>query len=104
MRSIIEEIAQAEDRAEQIHAEAAGKARELVAAARDGAAHALEAAEAEGQEKTRQALSAAEAAGEAEAKHTLADMEQEADALCARAVERLPKTVQYLVEKAREIA
>lgn len=104
MRSIIEEIAQAEDRAEQIRAEAAAKARELVAAARDGSARALDSAQAEEQEKTRLALAVAEAEGETDAKRTLADMEREADALCARAVERLPETVQYLVEKAREIA
>ena len=104
MRSIIEEIAQSEDRAEQIRAEAAVTARERVAAARENAAQTLAKEETEEAEKTRLALEKAEAAGEAMAKEMLAKMECEADELCARASERVGGTVQYLVEKARELA
>ena len=104
MRSIIEEIAQSEDRAEQIRAEAAVTARERVAAARENAARTLAKEETEEAEKTRLALEKAEAAGEAMAKEMLAKMECEADELCARASERVGGTVQYLVEKARELA
>ena len=104
MRSIIEEIAQSEDRAEQIRAEAAVTARERIAAARENAARTLAKEETEEVEKTRLALEKAEAAGEALAKEMLAKMECEADELCARASERVGGTVQYLVEKARELA
>ena len=104
MRSIIEEIAQSEDRAEQIRAEAAVTARERVAAARENAAQTLAKEETEEAEKTRLALEKAEAAGEALAKEMLVKMEREADELCARASERVGGTVQYLVEKARELA
>ena len=104
MRSIIEEIAQSEDRAEQIRSEAAVTARERVAAARENAARTLAKEETEEAEKTRLALEKAEAASEAMAKEMLAKMECEADELCARASERVGGTVQYLVEKARELA
>ena len=104
MRSIIEEIAQSEDRAEQIRSEAAVTARERVAAARENVARTLAKEETEEAEKTRLALEKAEAAGEAMAKEMLAKMECEADELCARASERVGGTVQYLVEKARELA
>ena len=104
MRSIIEEIAQAEDRAEQIRAEAEVKARERVAAARENAARVLAKEEATEAEKTRAALQKAEAEGEVSAKEMLGRMEREADEICARASERIDGTVDYLVEKARELA
>ena len=72
MRSIIEEIAQSEDRAEQIRSEAAVTARERVAAARENVARTLAKEETEEAEKTRLALEKAEAAGEAMAKEMLA--------------------------------
>ena len=75
-----------------------------VAAARENAARTLAKEETEEAEKTRLALEKAEAAGEAMAKEMLAKMECEADELCARASERVGGTVQYLVEKARELA
>lgn len=99
MRSIIEEIAEAEQRAEEIEKSAALQSRELLAKTREQAEQALVLAETEEKNLTEEALSQASAQGEAAAAKTLADMEREADELCKKAESRLESAVQYLVSK-----
>lgn len=104
MRSIIEEIADAEQRAEEIVKTAAAQNRELLAQAREQAEQALLQAEAEEKNLTEEALSQAGKQGEAAAAETLAAMEREADDLCGKAKSRLGKAVSYLVDKVQSRA
>ena len=104
MRSIIEEIADAERRAEEIVEAAAVQNRELIAQTREQAEQALVLAEAEEKSLTEKALSQASALGEAQAAKTLAAMEQEADELCGKAKAKLDGAVHYLVDKVQSRA
>lgn len=104
MRSIIDEIAKAEDRAEQIRQDAAVKAREAAAGAKDEAEKALAALDAQERKKTESALKQAQDQGEKTAQETLAGMEREADELCARAEGKLGGAVRYLVDRVQNRA
>ena len=104
MRSIIEEIADAEQRAEEIVKSAAVQSRELLVQTREQAEQALVYAEAEEKNLTEEALRQASAKGEAAAAETLAKMEQEADGLCGKAKFRLDGAVSYLVDKVQNKA
>lgn len=104
MRSIIEEIADAERRAEEIVKAAAVQNRELLTQTREQAEQALASAEAEEKSLTEQALRMASAQGEAEAAETLAAMEREADGLCIKAKSKLGGAVSYLVNKVQSRA
>ncbi|HRX57381.1 MAG TPA: hypothetical protein P5075_01275 [Eubacteriales bacterium] len=104
MRSIIDEIAKAEERAEEIRQNAAVKAREMTAGAKEEAEKALAALDAEERKKTESALKKAQETGEETAKETLAGMEREADELCAHAEERLEGAVRYLVDQVQSRA
>ena len=104
MRSIIEEIADAEQRAEEIVKSAAVQSRELLAQTREQAERALIDAEAEEKSLTEEALRQASALGEDKAAETLSKMEREADDLCDRAKSKLAGAVGYLVDKVQSRA
>ena len=104
MHSIILEIAQAEQQADEIRARAAANARELVAKANEQAGEALTALENEEREKVREALAAAERDGEEEAARMRKDMEAEASALCEIAGKRMDAAKNYLLQKVQSIA
>ena len=99
MRSIIDEIAVAEEQAEQIRQNAALQAREETAKAREQAQQALAALAASEREATERATEQAHRQGEQSAKETLSRMESEADDLCARANEKVELAVAYLVNR-----
>ena len=104
MRSIIEEIADAEQRAEEIVKSAAVQSRELLAQTREQAEQTLIDAEAEEKNLTEEALRQASAQGEAAAAETLVKMEREADDLCGKAKSKLAGAVSYLVDKVQNRA
>ena len=100
MRSIIDEIATAEEQAEQIRQNAAQQAREETAKAREQAEQALSALAAQEREATERMQSEAQRMGEQSAKETLDGMIREADTLCARANQNIDRAVAYLVDHA----
>lgn len=104
MRSIIDEIATAEEQAEQIRQNAVVQAREQTARAREEAEQALVALLAEEREKTELELGEARQTGERSAQSTISRMEQEADALCARADGKIEQAIAYLMDKATRSA
>ena len=104
MHSIINEIAQAEQQADEIRVRAAADAREQIAKANEQAVEALTAFDNAEREKTREALSAAERDGEAEAARMRREMEAEANALCEEASTRIDAAKDYLLQKVQSIA
>ena len=104
MRSIIDEIAAAEEQAEQIRANAALQAREETAKAREQAQQALAALAAQEREASENMRANAQSQGEQRAKETLAGMIREADELCARADGRVESAVAYLVDQVTKSA
>lgn len=104
MRSIIDEIAQAEAQAEQIRQDAAVSARELLQKARVDAEQGLQSLNDEEREKTRLALEQAEREGHGLADAIQKQLSDEADALCGEARGRLGDAVNYLMRKVQEIA
>lgn len=104
MRSIIEEIAQSEQQADEIRAEAAAHAREEIARAAEEAERALAALDVSAREETAAALAKAERDGEALAQSLSAQYEAEADTLCAQAYGRVDEAVDYLIKKVQGIA
>ncbi len=99
MRSIIDEIATAEERAEQIRQGAAVGARERISKAREEGEAALANLALEERAKTEAELKLAQKQGEQIAAQELATMAREADALCARAADRVDNAVTYLLDK-----
>ena len=104
MRSIIDEIAQAESQADQIRQEAAAASRELMQKSRAEAEQALVNLEAEERETTRLALEKAEQDGKALAESIEKELSDAADAQCETARGRLDSAVNYLMQKVQEIA
>ncbi len=100
MRSIIDEIATAEEQAEQIRQSAVQQAREETAKAREQAEQALAALASQEREATERMQSEAQQMGEQSAKETLDGMIREADALCVRANQNVDRAIAYLVDKA----
>lgn len=99
MRSIIDEIAAAEEQAEQIRLNAVSQAREETAKAREQAQQALAVLTAQEREASENMRLNAQSQGEQRAKETLAGMIREADELCARAGGRVESAIAYLVDK-----
>ncbi len=97
MRSIIEEIADAERRAEEIVKTAAVQSRDLLVQTREQAEQALVRADAEEKSLTEEALLQASARGEAQAAETLARMEQEADGLCGQSEVQIGRRGQLFI-------
>ena len=104
MRSIIDEIAQAEQQADEIRASAAAKSREQVLAAAEEAERALAHLDAQAREELRAVLEKAERDGEALSKRLSGGFEAEADALCAQAEGRVRMAIDYLLKRVQEIA
>lgn len=104
MRSVIDEIAAAEQHADEIRLSAASGARETIAKAREDAQTALAQLEETERETTRTELELARQEGEHLSKQQLKKMELEADELCARAQERIGEAVRYLVDKVLKTA
>ena len=104
MRSVIEEIANAEQQAEEIRQNAALQARERTLQAKEDAQKALSRLESEARETLQAEQEKAKLEGERLSSDMLAQLEQEADALCANANTRLDKAVSYLVDKVTKTA
>ena len=104
MRSVIEEIANAEQQAEEIRQNAALQARERTLQAKEDAQKALSQLESEARETLQAEQEKAKLEGERLSSDMLAQLEQEADALCANATTRLDKAVSYLVDKVTKTA
>ncbi|NLI55041.1 MAG: hypothetical protein GX417_12095 [Clostridiales bacterium] len=104
MRSVIDEIAAAEQRAEEIRIAAAADARESTLKARDDAQKALSRLELEERERMQAQLEEARLEGEQLSGELLEQMERDADALCERANERLGNAVAYIVDKVTKTA
>jgi vacuolar-type H+-ATPase subunit H len=104
MRSIIDEIAAAEEQAEQIRLNAVQQAREETAKAREQAQQALATLVAQDREASESMRSEAQSQGEQRAQETLAGMIHEADERCAHAGSRVEPAIAYLVEKVTKSA
>ena len=104
MRSVIEEIANAEQQAEEIRQNAALQARERTLMAKEDAQKALSRLEEEARETLQAELDKAKLQGERVSNDMLARLEQEADTLCMSANSRLDKAVSYLVDKVTKTA
>ena len=97
--SIIEQITQAEAEAASIKKDAQAKAREAVAQANVQAREAVEKAKELGRDKVRTASQAAEAEGRDTAKKIRNENAKRADTQCEAASEKLPKAVDYILER-----
>ncbi|MEN6635328.1 MAG: hypothetical protein ABFC56_05735 [Clostridiaceae bacterium] len=104
MRSVIEEIAKAEQQAEEIRQNAAAQARELTLQAKEDAQKALSRLESEERETLQAELEQAKQEGERLSSEMRAQLEREANALCENATNRLEKAVSYLVDKVTKTA
>ena len=104
MRSIIDEIASAEEQAERIRQDATLQAREETAKAREQAQQALADLATKEREATERMQGEAQRLGELRAKETLDAMIREADELCARAEKNVDRAIAYLVDKALQSA
>ena len=104
MRSIIDEIAAAEDQAEQIRQSAVLQSREETAKAREQAEKALSALTAQEREATERMRSEAQQQGEQRAQETLTGMIREADELCAHAEKNVDRAIAYLLDRAMQSA
>lgn len=103
MRSIIDEIAQAEEQAEQIRQDAAAAARELLASSKMSAEQEYAHVEEQERIKMRDALDQAEAEGRNQAETVLKELSEAADILCENAQLHLDDAVEYLLKKVQEI-
>ena len=104
MRSVIEEIALAEQQAEEIRQNAALQARELTQKAKQNAVDALAALESGERAALATALDTAKQQGERISDELLAQMEQEADATCKAASAKMDQAVSYLINKVTKTA
>lgn len=104
MRSIIEEIANAETQADSIRQGAASEARELIQTTKTELEKAQSALEMREREATRIRLAEAEQEGQALVEEMLRELSGSADAQCAAARERLDEAAAYLLKKVQEIA
>lgn len=104
MRSIIDEIADAESAAEQRRQDAQIEAREQIVQARLGAEKRLADAETRERDATREALLEADREGGALAASILTEMDAEAEQQCAAAADRLDQAVAYLLKKVQGLS
>ena len=104
MRSVIEEIAQAEQQAEEIRQSAAVQARELTQKARQDAVESLAKLESDERVALASALETAKQQGEQISGELLKQMEREADAVCKAASAKLDQAVSYLLNKVTKTA
>lgn len=99
MRSVIDEIAAAELKAEEIRLSAALDAREAVNRARESALSAQARLEETQRDKSLSQLEQARIEGERLSAQQLEKMEHEAQELCSKAEGKLGEAVRYLVDK-----
>lgn len=99
MRSVIDEIAAAEQKAEEIRLSAALDAREAVNRARESALSAQVRLEETQRDKSLSQLEQARIEGECLSAQQLEKMEREAQELCSKAEGKLGEAVRYLVDK-----
>ena len=104
MRSVIEEIAAAEQLAEETRQNAAAQARELTLKAKEDAKDALSRLESDARAALQAELETAKQEGERLSGALLAQLEEEADALCTQANGRLGQAVSYLLDKVTKTA
>jgi len=104
MRSVIEEIAAAEQQADEIRQNASVQARELTLKAKEDAQSALSRLESEERENLLAELETAKLEGERLSNEMLTQLKQEADALCVTATGRLDQAVSYLLDKVTKTA
>ena len=104
MRSVIEEIAAAEQQAEEIRQIAAVQARELTLKAKDDAQQALSKLESDARASLQAELETAKQQGESLSSELVGKLSQEADALCAAANAKLADAVSYLLDKVTKTA
>ncbi len=104
MRSVIEEIAQAEQQAEEIRQNAAVQARDLTLKARQEAEQAIASLENDARAELQAELETAKQQGEKLSSELLNQMEQEAKEVCANAAGRLNQAVSYLMSKVTKTA
>jgi vacuolar-type H+-ATPase subunit H len=99
MASIMERIAEAEQKADAILEEANRTARERVTQAKNDAEEALTAADASERQKTADALLRAREEGERIAEQVTAEAKAETDALHEKAVQNVSEAVASLMER-----
>lgn len=104
MRSIIEEIANAETQANDIRQGAVAEARELIQTTKSELEQAQAALELQERDATRAKLAEAEQAGKTLAEDMLRELGESADAQCRTARDRLDEAAAYLLKKVQEIA
>ena len=103
MRSIIDEIAQAEEKAAQLKQDANVSVRELMQQARVKAEEMSQRIDEEEREKTRQALLKAEEDGKALAAAIERQISDEAAEQCTKAEARAKDAISLLLKKVQEI-
>ncbi|MBA4347672.1 MAG: hypothetical protein C0413_02345 [Clostridiales bacterium] len=104
MRSVIEEIAIAEQQAEEIRQNAVVQARELTLHAKEDALQALSKLESDARNTLQAELETAKYQGERLSADLLAQLEQEANAVCSAANAKLDVAVSYLLDKVTKTA
>ena len=104
MRSVIEEIAAAEQQAEETRLNAAVQARELTLKAKEDATNMLSQLESDARVALQAELETAKQAGEQLSGELLRQLEQESNALCEQATGRLGQAVSYLLDKVTKTA
>lgn len=104
MRSIIEEIANAETQADSIRQSAVAESRELIQRTKSELEQAYTALEQQERETTRNSLVEAEQRGKALAEDILRELGDSADTQCIDARARLDAAGAYLLGKVQEIA
>ena len=104
MRSVIEEIAAAEQQAEDIRQNAAVQARELTLKAKEDAQQTLSKLESDARVALQTELETAKQQGERLSAELLATLEQQADAVCGKAQGKLDQAVSYLLNKVTKTA
>jgi len=104
MRSVIEEIASAEQQADEIRQSAIVQARELTLQAKEDAQQSLAKLENDARISLQSELDTAKQQGERVSADLLAKLEQEADAICKKANGKMDQAVAYLLDKVTKTA
>ena len=104
MRSVIEEIAAAEQQAEEIRQNAAVQARDLTLKAKEDTQQSLSKLESDARAALQTELETAKQQGESLSQELVSKLSQEADALCAAANAKVSDAVSYLLDKVTKTA
>ena len=104
MRSVIEEIASAEQQADEIRQSTTVQARELTLKAKEDAQASLTKLENAARISLQSELDTAKQQGEHVSADLLAKLEQETDAICKKANGKMDQAVAYLLDKVTKTA